>query len=251
MTVLIQSLEQWRALRKSLQGKLGFVPTMGNLHQGHLSLLERACAENQVTLLSLFVNPTQFNNAKDYELYPKTLEQDLQWAEQAKVDYVLLPPYEELYPDAFSYQVTENKLSLPREGACRPGHFTGMLTVVLKLLMLAKADRAYFGEKDYQQLELVKGLAQAFFIDTDIIACPTVRNDFGLPLSSRNSRLTPEQFEQVRHFPAIFHSGRPCEEIIKELEQQGFAVEYVEEYDGRRFAALRLGELRLIDNIEV
>lgn len=251
MTQVISSLAEWRKLRASLSGDLGFVPTMGNLHQGHLSLLEKARAENESTLLSLFINPTQFNNKNDFEHYPKTLEQDLALAEKAGVDYVLHPQVQDLYPDDYSYQVSETKLSLPREGASRPGHFTGMLTVVLKLLLLAKAKRAYFGEKDYQQLQLVKGLVQAFFLDTEIIPCPTIRNDFGLPLSSRNSRLSPEQLEQVRHFPAIFHSQASCEEITERLSEQGFAVDYVEEYDGRRFAALKIGELRLIDNIEV
>ena len=147
--------------------QIGFVPTMGNLHQGHLSLLERCCTENDISVLSIFINPTQFNNKNDYTNYPQTLEQDLALAEKAKVDYILMPTYSELYPDDFAYQVSETKISQELEGKFRPGHFTGMLTVVLKLLLLVKAHRAYFGEKDYQQLQLIRGMAKSFFLETE------------------------------------------------------------------------------------
>ncbi|HSW70572.1 MAG TPA: pantoate--beta-alanine ligase, partial [Gammaproteobacteria bacterium] len=224
----------------------------GNLHAGHLSLLQRSKAETAVSLLSIFVNPTQFNQANDYVHYPRTLEADLALAEEAKVDYVLLPRYQDLYPDDYAYQLREVKFSEQLEGSYRPGHFSGVLTVVLKLLLLAQAKCAYFGEKDYQQVELVRGMVQAFFIPTEIISCPTIRNEFGLPLSSRNKRLTSEQYQQAQHFPALFHSKLfSCEEIKKQLQELGFAVDYIEEYDGRRFAAVKLGEVRLIDNIVV
>ena len=249
MTKLIRSISEWQALRADLGADLGFVPTMGNLHEGHLSLLQRSREETAVSVLSIFVNPTQFNNGDDYVHYPRTLEEDLLLAQKAKVDYVLAPDSRALYPDDYAYQVNEVEFSEELEGAFRPGHFTGMLTIVLKLLLLARAKRAYFGEKDYQQVELVRGLAQAFFVDTEIITCPTIRNEFGLPHSSRNKRLTPEQYQQAKEFPALFHSSLPCEEIKKQLEEKGFAVDYVEEYHGRRFAAVKLGEVRLIDNI--
>jgi pantoate--beta-alanine ligase len=251
MTQIIQTLSEWRELRRNLDHDLGFVPTMGNLHQGHLSLLERAKAETKISVLSIFVNPTQFNNGDDYVHYPRTLEQDFLLAQKAKVDYVFVPSFQEIYPDGYAYQVNEVEFSETLEGAFRPGHFTGMLTIVLKLLMLAQAKRAYFGEKDYQQVELVRGLTQAFFIETEIVTCPTIRNEFGLPHSSRNKRLTPEQYELARHFPALFHSALSCEEIKRQLEEKGFAVDYVEEYYGRRFAAVKLGDIRLIDNILV
>jgi len=249
MTTIIKSLAEWQALRPTLGDDLGFVPTMGNLHEGHLSLLQRARKENAVTLLSIFVNPTQFNQANDYVHYPRTLESDIALAEQAGVDYVLAPPYAEIYPDDYAYQLSEVEFSEKLEGAFRPGHFTGMLTVVLKLLMLARASRLYLGEKDFQQAVLIRGMTHAFFIPTTIVVCPTIRNEFGLPHSSRNQRLTPEQYQAARHFPEIFHSDRDCAAIKKNLEEKGFAVDYVEEYDGRRFAAVRLGEIRLIDNI--
>ena len=249
MTTIIKTLEQWQALRATLSTDIGFVPTMGNLHQGHLSLLQRARAENASSVLSIFVNPTQFNNANDYVHYPRTLEEDLKVAEEAKVDYVFVPAYQTLYPDDYAYQVVEEELSETLEGAFRPGHFSGMLTVVLKLLQLVQAKRAYFGEKDYQQLALIRGMVKAFFIPTEIHGCATIRNEFGLPLSSRNSRLTQEQYRLAQDFPAIFHAKLSCADIKKQLEEKGFAVDYVEEYDGRRFAAVRLGDIRLIDNI--
>jgi pantoate--beta-alanine ligase len=126
-----------------------------------------------------------------------------------------------------------------------------MLTVVLKLLLLVRARQAYFGEKDYQQLALIRGMKTAFFIDTEIVACKTVRNEFGLPHSSRNNRLTPEQYQHARHFPAIFHAAHSPEEMKRQLLAQGFMVDYIEEHHGRRFAAVKLGEVRLIDNVEV
>ncbi len=252
MAILIKTIDEWQKLRSSLSDDLGFVPTMGNLHVGHLSLLEKSQRENKASVLSIFVNPTQFNNANDYVHYPKTLEQDLELAEKAKIDYVFVPSFKEIYPDNYAYQVSECEFSEQLEGAFRPGHFNGMLTVVLKLLMLMKAKRAYFGEKDYQQLVLVKGMVKSFFINTEIIGCPTVRNDFGLPYSSRNNRLTPEQYQQARYFPEIFHESQySCEEVKNKLTEYGFKVDYIEEYDGRRFAAVHLGEVRLIDNFMV
>lgn len=251
MTKIIQTCSEWQALRSNLGEDVGFVPTMGNLHEGHLSLLERSRQETAVSVLSIFVNPTQFNHANDYVHYPRTLTQDLAWAQKAGVDYIFAPSYQDLYPDNYAYQVNEVEQSEVLEGAFRPGHFTGMLTVVLKLLLLVRARRAYFGEKDYQQVTLVRGMVNAFFITTEIVICPTIRNKFGLPHSSRNRRLTREQELRVRAFPAIFHSAISCEEIKKQLQEKGFVVDYVEEYDGRRFAAVRLGEVRLIDNVQV
>lgn len=251
MTRLIESVAEWQALRATLQGEVGFVPTMGNLHIGHLSLLQRSRQENDISLLSIYVNPAQFNNANDYVHYPRTLDKDLDLAKQAQVDYALAPSYADMYPDDYTYQVSEVDMSQTLEGVYRPGHFTGMLTIVLKLLLLARARRAYFGEKDYQQLQLVRGLVRAFFLGTDIVACSTVRNETGLPLSSRNNRLTPEQYQLAQYFPAVLHSSLSCEDIKNKLLAHGFEVEYVEEQGGRRFAAVKIGDVRLIDNIEL
>ncbi|HRE33194.1 MAG TPA: pantoate--beta-alanine ligase, partial [Candidatus Berkiella sp.] len=160
MTQLIHSLEKWQALRKTFRphDSVGFVPTMGNLHQGHASLLSLAKAQNQISVLSIFVNPTQFNDPKDLQQYPRTLEEDMKIATSLDIDYVICPSANELYPDEYHYQVHETTISHLLEGISRPGHFTGMLTIVLKLLLLVKATHTYFGEKDYQQLQLVKGM---------------------------------------------------------------------------------------------
>ncbi len=223
---------------------------MGALHAGHLSLLKRAKAENDLAAASIFVNPTQFNDKRDLERYPRTLKEDLKKLEEAKTDFLLLPPAADLYPDGYTYRVSETAESGALCGAHRPGHFEGVLTVVLKLLNLVKADKAYFGEKDYQQYHLIKGMAGAFFLDTEIIPCRTRREADGLAMSSRNLLLEPEH---RRLAPALYREltspARP-EVIKRKLAALGFKTEYVEERWGRRFAAARLGKVRLIDNVK-
>ena len=252
MTTLIQDIKKWRALRAAFGNKsVGCVPTMGNLHEGHLSLIRRSVNENDITVLSCFVNPTQFNDDNDFKKYPRTLAEDIALCKTAGVDYLFAPKYDAMYPDHYRYQMTEKELSCLMEGKYRPGHFDGVLTVVLKLLLLIKPDNAYFGEKDFQQLRLIHGLVEAFFIDTNIVFCATVRDTFGLALSSRNRRLSVEQMNQSRYFPKYLHSDLSCEQIIDALTAKGFAVDYVEEHDGRRYAAVHLGDVRLIDNVEI
>lgn len=247
---LFTQLNSWQAFRSNLnpQQSLGFVPTMGCLHQGHASLVEKSCQENHHTLVSIFVNPTQFNNSDDLKNYPQTLEQDLATLTTLGVDYVLLPSQEELYACDYQYQIEEKQLSLAMEGQHRPGHFTGMLTVVMKLLMLSKANRAYFGEKDYQQLELVKGMCKAFFIDTQIIACPTQREKSLLAMSSRNRRLNTQQRQRADAFARIFHQSQSLDEIRTQLKALDITIEYLEEHRGRRYCAVNIGAVRLIDN---
>lgn len=247
------SLSAWQEFRKNItaQTSLGFVPTMGNLHAGHQSLLARAKQENDLCILSLVVNPTQFNDADDFQHYPRTPLHDLQMAEQAGADIVIQPDPKALYPDAYRYRISENQISLVMEGLSRPGHFDGMLTVVLKLLQLVKPSRAYFGEKDYQQLQLVQGLVEAFFLDVAIVACPTIRDNNGLALSSRNHRLTPAQYALALHFAKLLQSKQTCSAIAEQLSQLGFQVEYIEEHNGRRYGAVTLGKVRLIDNLKI
>lgn len=250
-TRVIESLVEWQALRKHplFTGQaIGLVPTMGNLHAGHLSLLKRARMDNDITILSIFVNPTQFNDPKDFKRYPKTLAEDIQQAKDLNIDYVLAPEYDTLYPDNYRYQVTENQLNQQLCGQHRPGHFDGVLTVVLKLLLLAKATRAYFGEKDYQQWQLIHAMQKAFFIDTEIIACPIVRDEQGLALSSRNQQLSTEQHQFAQKFANLLTSKQSLEYIQKTLLALGFKIDYLLERDGRRFAAVWLGQVRLIDN---
>ena len=242
------------ALRRTRgAGDTGFVPTMGALHAGHLALLERARNENARAWVSLFVNPAQFNDGEDLRNYPRTPDQDLGLLREAGCELVFLPRENEIYPDGYQYRVVENDLSRRFEGAGRPGHFDGVLTVVMKLLLLARPERAYFGEKDYQQLQLVKGLARAFFLDTQIVPCALVREPDGLAMSSRNRRLTPTERARApaihRVLAASVAMQRPAEEAAAELAREGFEVEYVADHDGRRLAAVRLGAVRLIDNV--
>jgi pantoate--beta-alanine ligase len=228
---------------------LGLVPTMGALHDGHLSLVRRSRAENDRTLVTIFVNPTQFDDPKDLAAYPRTLEDDLSLLQSEGTDFVLVPAAVDLYPDGYRYRVTEVEQSRELEGAFRPGHFDAVLTVVLKLLQLAAADRAYFGEKDWQQLTLVQGMAHAFFLPTAIIACPTVREATGLAMSSRNRRLSAEDRRKAPDLHRVLSSASTADEAERDLLADGFTVDYVEDREARRLAAVRLGGVRLIDNI--
>ncbi|MBP6219160.1 MAG: pantoate--beta-alanine ligase [Oligoflexales bacterium] len=251
MSKVIQNLPEWQALRSSPffeKKSVGFVPTMGALHEGHLSLLRRSIEENELTVLSVFVNPTQFNNPEDLLHYPRTLSRDCAMAKDLGVDFVLCPEFSDIYPDSYRYKIEENQLSQHLCGAHRPGHFSGVLTVVMKLFHLVKPTRAYFGEKDYQQYLLIKGMAEAFFMDVSIIPCAILRADDGLALSSRNERLTPEERLKAPQLAKILKEGKDLVEIQAQLEEAGFKVDYVHEQEGRRFVAAYLGSVRLIDN---
>ncbi|MFT4552348.1 MAG: pantoate--beta-alanine ligase [Chlamydiales bacterium] len=247
----IRSLKEWKSFRRLLAPEIqvGFVATMGNLHKGHSSLIEKSKNENDLTVISLYVNPTQFNNPEDLTNYPRTLESDLLLAYEAGADIVLIPEYSELYFDDYNYKICEKKISANMEGTHRKGHFDGVLTVVMKFLMLVRPNRAYFGEKDYQQLQVIKGMSEAFFLDIDIIGCPTVRDEKGLAMSSRNNRLSEEEYQQALHFPTLLHSKNNVDEISESLSLRGLEVEYIEERYNRRFGAVKVGPVRLIDNI--
>jgi pantoate--beta-alanine ligase len=240
-------IEQVNAMGLSI----GFVPTMGALHEGHFALIRQAREENEITVASIFVNPTQFNDKDDFEKYPNTLNSDVELLTEEKVNLLFLPNYNELYPDNYRYKVTENSFSNELCGASRPGHFDGVLTVVMKLLNLVEADRAYFGEKDFQQLELVKSMTEAFFMKTKVVPCPTVREADGLAMSSRNRRLSSTEREMAPFFSKLLREPLNNEETKRMLEEAGFKVDYVEERLGRKFGAVFLGDVRLIDNVEV
>jgi pantoate--beta-alanine ligase len=253
MTVY-ESLSAWRLdrgdrIRAGMT--LGVVPTMGALHEGHLSLVRRSRAENGRTLVTIFVNPAQFDDPGDLARYPRTLTEDLALLRDEGADFVLCPSEADLYPDGYRYRVTELDLSGVLEGAHRPGHFDGVLTIVLKLLLIAEAERAYFGEKDWQQLTLVQGMARAFFLPTAIVPCATVREADGLALSSRNRRLPPATRRQAPQFFRILTSASNADAACRELRAAGFDVDYVEDRNGRRLGAVRLGDVRLIDNVRL
>ena len=250
---VIHDLSLWRNRRAGPEfaGRtVGFVPTMGALHRGHGALLERARRENDAVVLSIFVNPTQFNDQQDLANYPRTLAGDLALAE-GLADWVLVPTANDMYPDAYRYRVTETALSLEYEGAHRPGHFDGVLTVVLKLLNLVAPRRAYFGEKDWQQLQLVRAMAADFFLPVEIVACPTVRDADGLALSSRNRRLSPKARAQAAAFPRILREASDAQTAARRLAEAGFSVDYVADHEGSRLAAIRIEGVRLIDHVRL
>ena len=253
---ILKSIAEIRTYGKAVAGTLGFVPTMGALHPGHLSLVERSRNEADLTVVSIYVNPTQFNNPNDLANYPETLTVDLQMLEAAGVSAVFMPTYELLYPDDYAYEVDEKQFSKELCGENRPGHFTGVLTVVMKLLNLVKPQKAYFGEKDFQQLSLVKGMVEAFFLETEIIGCPIIREDDGLAMSSRNLNLSRCDRRKAPLFCRLLSNPKWSDEHLKtRLVRAGFEVDYVLTKGSRRFGAVVMGDpaapVRLIDNVEV
>lgn len=229
---------------------VGLVPTMGALHDGHLSLIERARRENDRVVVSIFVNPTQYDDQTDLEAYPRTLEVDLDAADGAGADIVIHPCYDAVYGDGYRFRVTENEASRELEGAHREGHFDGVLTVVMKLFGIVRPDRAYFGEKDWQQYSLVRDMAEAFFLDIEVVPCPAVRETDGLAMSSRNVHLAPEERRLAPQFHRVLSSGADPATMCRQLCDAGFEVDYVERRGGRILGAVRLGTVRLIDNVQ-
>jgi pantoate--beta-alanine ligase len=248
---ILTSIGAWQDWRNTLtqEQSVGLVPTMGALHAGHRSLIARCRRENDICVISLFVNPTQFNEASDLANYPSTFDADRQLCEAEGVDAIFFPAYSDLYPDDYRYRVSENEVSRLLCGAHRPGHFDGVLSVVMKLLNLARPRRAYFGEKDWQQLQLVKGMVDAFFMPVTIVGCPTVRETDQLALSSRNLRLSQPHRQKAAGFPRLLATPAPAEDVARLLAADGFEVDYVQDFQGRRCAAIHCGGVRLIDNL--
>ena len=247
---IIKNVKQWQKIRNAITEKeIGFVATLGNLHDGHASLINKSILENDITILSIFLNPTQFNSPQDLLNYPKTLDADIALAQSLQVDYILCFEAEQLYPDNYNYKVTNHsEYGASMEDQFRPNHFTGMLTIVLKLLLLTRPTRTYFGEKDYQQLTLVKGLVEAFLLETKVISCPTIRNNKGFPLSSRNNLLTIEALDKASIFSKLLSSDLSEDEIKQSLQDEGFIVDYITKYQNRIYGAVWLNGIRLIDN---
>ena len=234
-------------LRLSPQGSVGLVPTMGAFHQGHLSLFRAARAENELVVVSLFVNPAQFAPGEDLGRYPRDEERDEAIAEEEGVDVLFVPEAEEIYPPGFQTWVEVEELGSILEGKHRPGHFRGVATVCLKLFNLVGPDRAYFGQKDAQQAAVIKRMVRDLGLEVEIRVCPTVRDPDGLALSSRNAYLTPEERAAALALPrALAARDRSL--------LNGLPVDYFEEadFDPRVLAAaVRVGKTRLIDNVVV
>ena len=250
---IFNSINKWSDFRNSITGnqRIGFIPTMGALHKGHISLIEKSIDENQITIVSIFINPTQFNDPNDLKNYPRNEKNDLNMLSTLNVNYLLLPSDKEMYEHDYNYKITEKDLSLKMEGLERIGHFDGVLTVVMKLFNIVNPTSAYFGEKDYQQLRLIKNMAESFFMRIKIIPCKTIRSEDGLALSSRNSLLTSEERLIAPKFYDALKSKKSISEIKKRLNNYGFKVEYIEVYDERIFGAVKIGNVRLIDNEKI
>lgn len=259
------------------QGKsVGLVPTMGALHAGHASLVKRCVAENDVTVVSDFVNPTQFNDPNDLLKYPRTLEADCKLLEECGATFVFAPSVEEIYPEPDTRRFSYAPLDTVMEGAYRPGHFNGVCQIVSKLFDIVKPDRAYFGEKDFQQLAIIREMVKQLQLPLQIVGCPIVREDDGLALSSRNARLNGEERKNAlkisqtlfesRNFAAshtVAETKRFVEEAIDKAP--GLRLEYFALVDGRTLQDISswdetdyavgcitvfCGEVRLIDNIK-
>ena len=236
---------------------VGLVPTMGYLHEGHASLMERAAAENDLAAATIFVNPTQFGAGEDFSRYPRDLERDLELAGTAGVKLVFAPPVEEIYPDGAERlltTVTVREVSDGMEGASRPTHFAGVATVVTKLFNISGPCRAYFGEKDWQQLQVIKQMVRDLDIPVEIVACPTIREPDGLAKSSRNVYLSDGERRAAtvlyRALQAAQGTADPVG-VMKETVSAEPAVEldYAEHHGDRLLIAARLGTTRLIDNM--
>jgi pantoate--beta-alanine ligase len=247
---VLRTIADMRAFERA--GTTGLVPTMGALHRGHLSLFETARAENDVVVASIFVNPAQFAPQEDFARYPRDEARDFELAEGAGVDVVFAPSVDELYPNGFQTWVEVEKLSKPLEGLFRPGHFRGVATVCTKLFNIVRPRRAYFGQKDAQQAAVIRRLVRDLDFDLEVRVLPTVRDEDGLALSSRNAYLTPEQRAHALALPRAL-ATRDEQQARETLADANLDTDYVAVLDDGETrvlaAAVRVGSTRLIDNV--
>jgi pantoate--beta-alanine ligase len=276
---ILNTIEETKSfLRKKIaEGKtIGFVPTMGALHAGHINLVERSVAANDVTVASIFVNPTQFNNPEDLKKYPRTLEHDCSLLQPAGCDVVFAPSAEEMYASLPKMKFDFGNLETVMEGAFRPGHFNGVGIVVSKLFHIVQPTRAYFGLKDLQQVAVIRRMVLDLSFDLEIVPCPTVRETDGLAMSSRNTRLSeegrkyaPMVYQTLKVAQKALESGRSAQEAKTEAtafmaQNEAFTLEYIEVSDFENLQAVQqkqaigqtaiciatfLDGVRLIDNV--
>ena len=272
----IKDLQAELSVLKAQGKKVGLVPTMGALHAGHASLVKRSVNENEVTVVSVFVNPTQFNDKNDLVMYPRTLDADCKLLEACGATYAFAPSVEEMYPEPDTRQFSYAPLDTVMEGAFRPGHFNGVCQIVSKLFEAVKPHRAYFGEKDFQQLAIIREMVRQMQFDLEIVGCPIVREEDGLALSSRNARLSAEEREnalkisQTLFKSRTFAATHTVGETLKFVEDAiaavpGLRLEYFEIVDGNTLQKVDnwnqtsyvvgcitvfCGDVRLIDNIK-
>jgi pantoate--beta-alanine ligase len=273
----VAQMQQWSSNEHKAGNTVGFIPTMGALHEGHAHLFSRSVSEQHRTVVSIFVNPLQFNNEADLDAYPRQLEQDIVIAEQQSIDVLFVPSYDEMYPTGFSSTVSAGAIATSMEGLHRPGHFDGVATVVIKLLNAVQPNIAYFGEKDFQQVAVIRQVVRDLNLSCEVASVPTVREPNGLALSSRNARLTPETkiearqvYSFLQQFVKAIHSDKISTEILRirfteEIQTTtSGTVEYIEVVDSKTLQpvlaldagcticiAVWFGDVRLIDNISV
>ena len=273
----ISEMQEWTSAEHSAGNSVGFVPNMGALHQGHAELFARSVSENKRTVVSIFVNSLQLNSASDLEAYPRQLEQDQVIAEQQGVDVLFVPDHEEMYPRGFASVISAGTIAQHMEGLHRPGHFDGVATVVVKLLNAVMPDVAYFGLKDFQQLAVIRNIVKDLNIKCEVRGVPTVRNEMGLALSSRNSRLSEDHLSQASSIYALLlelanqaQARETSTTTIVDHFNNGMkplsaaTVEYVEVVDSTTLlpvttvqqgtticVAVWFGDVRLIDNISI
>jgi pantoate--beta-alanine ligase len=250
---ICRTISELRAqLSPRRDASIGLVPTMGALHDGHLALLRTASDECATVVMSLFVNAVQFGDRGDLATYPRDEARDLRLAEDAGVDLVFVPSDEEMYPPGFQTWVEVEELGAVLEGEHRPGHFRGVATIVLKLFTIVRPDRAYFGQKDAQQVEVIRRMIRDLALEVELRVIPTVRDEDGLALSSRNALLSPEERARALALPRAL-ATRDRERALEELRRSnGLVVDYVEvaDFEPRVLAgAVRVGKTRLIDNV--
>ena len=274
---IAKTIAEMKALRMKSFGSVGFVPTMGYLHDGHLALVKQARSENSVVVASIFVNPTQFGPTEDFKSYPRNTERDLAMLRKEKTDIVFMPSAEDMYPEGFSSWVEVEKVTDQLEGGCRPGHFKGVATVVAKLFNIVEPTRAYFGQKDAQQALVIKKMVADLNMNLEVIVSPTVRESDGLAMSSRNVYLNPQErqaatvlFKALTLAQNMLKKGDRNAESIRQkmtslISKEPLAkIEYVSIADTQTLEelskidrpalaslAVRVGKTRLIDNMLV
>lgn len=253
---VIKDVKTWQTWRSQVHAhqSIGFVPTMGALHEGHVSLMRHSMAECDMTILSIFVNPTQFNEPEDLKNYPRTQANDLEIAQDLGVDCVLMPDVNQMYPSGHSWAIdSQDPLSKILEGQHRPGHFSGVYTVVMKLLNLVRPQVLYLGDKDYQQARLLERMIDNFFMPIEVHICPTIRESGSfLPQSSRNQRLSVKEKDLAKKVFAYLH-GLSTESLVNvkcQLESMGVKVEYLQIEEGVCFISVWIGQVRLIDHFK-
>jgi pantoate--beta-alanine ligase len=272
-----KTVAEIKELRGKLPAPVGLVPTMGYLHEGHLVLVRQARAENASVVVSIFVNPTQFGPREDFKEYPRDPQRDLALLEKEKVDVVFMPSVDEVYPPGFNSWVEVGKIAQRLEGASRPGHFRGVATVVARLFNIVQPDRAYFGQKDAQQLLVVRNMAAELDMKLEVIGVPTVREPDGLAMSSRNTYLNPEErkaalvlYQALMLAQRLYSEGEKDAKLIRRqmrelIQKQPLAeIDYISIADAETLdeldevkppalvsLAVKIGKTRLIDNVVV